>query len=433
MPFFTSRTHLLRWSSLLFIAGAYPAQLMAASDDQRVAGAVSPVTVDPIEFGIEPDENPDFSGLATPSLDLEQVPAVLTVNAIGSGSSDLDAWTLADRVEVLPQSEAQDRAQPLFSSDSAPYFAAAQNLTALSQPLWLADSASVADQVELSYLPATHFVNESYADGADDQARVYGPGKDYGSFGKQIGSVTGAIGLVAAYYTVANSEKIFQDPIAPHFKYEGWFGRSTANAGVDKLAHAYSSYVISELFYARLKQNTDDAPGIKYTAAAIGFGMMLYTELWDSVERTGGWSWEDVTMNAVGSGFSILRNSVPGLDRKLDYRIMIKPNSSIYSRQGKDHFAQQRYFLALKFSGFEQFERTPYRFLELHLGYHAKDFNNEVAGVGNIAKRHVFVGIGINLHELLFKKSRTRVGRAVGEALDYFQPPYTALHTDLTR
>jgi hypothetical protein len=42
------------------------------------------------------------------------------------------------------------------------------------------------------------------------------------------------------------------------------------------------------------------------------------------------------------------------------------------------------------------------------------------------------VGLGINLRELLFKDSQSTVGKAAGEVLDYFQLPYTAVHTHLT-
>ena len=252
------------------------------------------------------------------------------------------------------------------------------------------------------------------------------------SFGSQVGSIKWELGAVAAYYTAVNGTKLFEDPTAPHFHKEGWFGESTKNVGVDKLAHAYSAYVISELLHARLKRKTGDAPGIQYTAAALASGIMLYTELWDSIERSAGWSWEDVTFNSLGSGFSILRNSVPGLDAKLDYRLMIVPNANIINTQGKRHFEQQRYFFALKLSGFKAFEQSPFRFLELHAGYYGKNFTNEERAAGVRPKRRLFVGVGVNLRELFFKNAHSRAGRAAGEILDYFQPPYTAIHQHVT-
>lgn len=256
--------------------------------------------------------------------------------------------------------------------------------------------------------------------------------KDYRSFGRQVGAIKWEMAAVLAYYTAINGTKLFEDPTAPHFHTEGWFGKSTRNVGVDKLAHAYSTYVIADLLYGRLKYKTGNAPGIALTAAALAAGTMLYTEFWDSIESSAGWSWEDVTFNSLGAGFSVLRNSVPGLDKKLDYRLMIVPNSNIVTTQGKRHFEQQRYFLALKASGFKAFENGPLRFLELHAGYYGKDFTNEDRAAGIEPKRRIFVGVGINLRELFFKNSKGRIGKAAGEMLDYFQPPYTAVQVHVT-
>ncbi|BBC74369.1 conserved hypothetical protein [Altererythrobacter sp. B11] len=258
------------------------------------------------------------------------------------------------------------------------------------------------------------------------------PRRDYASFGKDVAAIKWELAAIAGYYTAINGHKLFDDAQAPHFHSEGWFGKNTNNVGMDKLAHAYSAYVLSELFYARLKHKTGRAPGIQYTAAALASGVMLWSELSDSIEPSGGWSWEDVVMNSAGAGFSILRNSVPGLDEKLDYRLMIEPGDGVYAVAGKRHFQQQRYFFALKLSGFKAFDRSPLRFLELHLGYHGDDFLLSDRAAGTEPKRHVFVGMGINLRELLFKNSKSKVGRAAGEVLDYFQPPYTAVHQHLT-
>ena len=273
----------------------------------------------------------------------------------------------------------------------------------------------------------TRTASDGYA--AGDEAV---PTRDYASFGEDVKAIKWELAAVAGYYTATNVPKLFKNPRWPTVQDEGWFGRSTNNVGVDKLAHAYSAYVISELLHARLKHKTGDAPGIEWTAAALASGIMLWSEAFDSIEPSSGWSWQDVTFNTLGAGFSVLRNSVPGLDRKLDFRLMIQPNEDIYTLNGKEHFRQQRYLFALKASGFEAFERTPLRFVELHLGYRGDDFLNEDRAAGIVPKRHIFVGVGLNLRELLFKNPRGRVGRAAGEVLDYFQPPYTAIHHDIT-
>ena len=256
--------------------------------------------------------------------------------------------------------------------------------------------------------------------------------RDYASFGEDLDAIKWETLAVYGYYTAINAPKLFKDPTWPKTQKEGFFGRGTNNLGVDKLAHAYSAYVISEVLHARLRRKTGDAPGIEWTSAALASGAMLWSEFFDSIEPDSGWSWEDVAFNTMGAGFSVVRNAVPGLDRKLDFRLMIMPNEDIYTLSGKEHFRQQRYFFALKPSGFKALERTPLRFAEFHLGYRADDFLNEDRAGGLTPKRHVFVGLGLNLREIFFKQPRSKIGRAVGDALDYFQPPYTAIHHDIT-
>lgn len=258
------------------------------------------------------------------------------------------------------------------------------------------------------------------------------PARTYASFGEDVKAIKWEAAAVFGYYTAINAPKLFQNPRWPTFQTEGWFGRNTNNLGVDKLAHAYSTYVVSELLHSRLRRKTGDAPGIELTSALLASGVMMWAEAFDSIEQTSGWSWEDVAFNSMGAGFSVVRNAVPGLDRKLDFRLMIEPNENIYTLNGKEHFRQQRYMFALKPSGFEGLNKTPLRFLEFHLGYRADDFLNEDRAAGLTPKRHIFAGIGINFRELLFKNPRTRAGRAAGDVLDYFQLPYTALHLDLT-
>ena len=269
----------------------------------------------------------------------------------------------------------------------------------------------------------------------DLDARFYAgtPSRTYASFGEDVKAIKWELAAVAGYYTAINGPKLLKDPRWPTTQKEGWFGRSTKNLGVDKLAHAYSAYVISELLYGWIKRKTGDAPGIELTAAALASGIMLWSEAFDSIEPTSGWSWEDVAFNSLGAGFSVMRNSVPGLEDKLDFRLLIQPNEDIYTVKGKEHFRQQRYLLATKLAGFKAFERTPLRYVELHIGYRADDFLNEDRAAGISPKRHVFVGVGVNLKELLFKNARTRKGRAAGEVLAYFQPPFTSIQHNLTR
>jgi len=338
------------------------------------------------------------------------VPAIATPLPADVRSADVAAFRLEDVPRYVDGQDPSVMAQDIA--------AMAQDTTGT------APSPSVAEPVQGPVVtpPVT-----MAADGkpAPDPSR-------YRNLGSQIHAVRYEMLAILAYYTAINAPKLFEDPIWPHFHNEHWFGKSTNNVGMDKLAHAYSTYVISELIWWRLKHKTGGAPGIQYTAALLGSLTMLQTEFWDSIEPGGGWSWQDVTFNTLGAGFSILRNSVPGLDEKLDYRLMVVPDENGIRVRGKEHFQQQRYFFALKLSGFKTFEKSPFRFLELHAGYYGQNFTNDDRAHHIDPKRHLFVGFGVNLRELFFKNSKGKIAHAAAEALDYFQPPYTAVQISLT-
>ena len=310
---------------------------------------------------------------------------------------------------------------------------ASVSLAALDDRGW--DLAQTAEETQ-ALAPVTSLaLLESEPPATDDPAiTVRPPARDHASFGKDVAAIKWEVAGIYGYYTAINASKLFRDDRRnPRVIKEGWFGRDTKNVGVDKLAHAYSTYLVSEVIYSRLHQKLGDTPGIAVSAAVLGSGVMAWSEAFDSIQGDSGWSWEDVAMNTAGAGFSVLRNSVPGLDRKLDYRLMIEPNEDLYTISGKKHFEQQRYFFAVKPAGFKAFERSPLRFMEVHVGYHAKDFLEEDRAAGITPKRHIFVGVGPNFSEIFFKKKKkSRFERAADEVVDYFQLPYTAVHAHVT-
>jgi hypothetical protein len=69
------------------------------------------------------------------------------------------------------------------------------------------------------------------------------------------------------------------------------------------------------------------------------------------------------------------------------------------------------------------------RFVELHAGYYATGFTQREKDRGERRDRKPFVGLGVNLGELLFGRTRSsRAARAASQLLDYWQPPYTYVH-----
>jgi hypothetical protein len=80
--------------------------------------------------------------------------------------------------------------------------------------------------------------------------------------------------------------------------------------------------------------------------------------------------------------------------------------------------------LAKKF-GFEKLEETPLRYFEIQAGYFTEGFNGKEATARD---RHLFVGIGLNLEELLFgrKNEKESTCKFAGrQFLQRAQIPYT--------
>ncbi|SLK10577.1 Predicted lipoprotein [Novosphingobium mathurense] len=254
----------------------------------------------------------------------------------------------------------------------------------------------------------------------------------HAGFWKQAGTVKTESLVFLGYFSILSGKKLFKETTEFHFKDEGWFGKDTANIGVDKLTHAFDTYLLAEFLHSRIHRRSNASEGDALTAAMLASGLMIFNEFSDGIEPDSGWSVQDVAMNLAGAGFSVLRNTVPGLKEKVSFKIEIVPNGHIYSYEGKPHYEQQRFMFSIKGAGFKRFNHSPLRFLDLQVGYYASDFLNKDREAGIEPKRHVFVGVGLNVGELLFGNSESGFAKAAYSALDYVQLPYTSIRYDTT-
>jgi hypothetical protein len=251
-------------------------------------------------------------------------------------------------------------------------------------------------------------------------------------FFKQAGAITTETLLLVGYFAFRTRRKLKHELRSFHFHSEGWFGKHRPNMGIDKLTHAYDTYILSEMLHARLHQVTNASQGDALTASIMASTLMALNEISDGFETTTGYSMNDVTMNFVGAGISLLRNTVPGMKEKFAFKIEIIPNNEIYSIRGPKHYAQQRFMFSLKGTGFKALNKSPLRYLDLQVGYYASRFLKKHRRAGLEPKRHLFVGIGLNVGDLLFGNSRGTVGKVLRTGLDYVQIPYTSLRYDTT-
>ncbi len=219
-----------------------------------------------------------------------------------------------------------------------------------------------------------------------------------------------------------------------HFVDEGFFGKDTNNGGMDKLGHVYGTMLLSDFFTASLERRHVNQHSAALTGAIMGWGVLAMVETFDGFSKDYGFSPQDIVANTVGAAFSYLRNTMPGLKDKVDYRLEYVPSG--YDEGFKPHsdYAGQKYILALKLAGFEQFEETPLRFFELDVGYFTQGFKqNEARDRGISPTRHLFAAIGINVEQVLFgyqEEGESFAERAARATLQRVQIPYTYLTYD---
>ena len=215
------------------------------------------------------------------------------------------------------------------------------------------------------------------------------------------------------------------------FTSEGFFGDDTKYFGMDKLGHAYSTYILTDFLVYSMKANgaSLSAP---YSAALLSWSLMLGVEIFDGFSEDYGFSYEDFIFNTLGVGFSILRQTIPGLRETLDFRLEYIPSGNTNGFQPDTDYSGQKYILALKLAGFEWCQQTPLRYLELHGGYFARGFTDDEKERGEPERKEPYIAISLNLSELFFKNTRigkTAFGHYASRILEYIQVPYTYIPT----
>jgi len=208
-----------------------------------------------------------------------------------------------------------------------------------------------------------------------------------------------------------------------HFYNEGWFGRETKDGGADKFGHFWSNYALSHLYsYIYRKWGYTDREANLYGALS-SLGANLFMEIADGFSPSQGFAREDMIMNLLGCGAGYVWGKYPSLASKIDFRIEVTPEFTFHDLWVVNNYDRHRFLIALKAEGFN-FIKNPYlRYLEVHVGYYARGYEDYEQGGPDHRRRNLYVGIGFNASKLLQKFVDTRV-------LDYIQIPYTSLRED---
>lgn len=205
---------------------------------------------------------------------------------------------------------------------------------------------------------------------------------------------------------------------SPKSTREDWFGRSTDEGGADKIGHLYTTYALSHLF-ASIYSDWEYPEQRAITLGTFSaLGSMTIMELGDSFSSYG-FSHEDMLMNCLGAAAGYWLGSHPQWRQRLDLRLEYAPSLSDFEADVFTDYEHHKYLLALKADGFAALRDTPLGYLELHLGYYTRGYDDYRPNRGDDDReRTLYVGVGLNVGKLLEKVWETRI-------FNYLQLPYT--------
>ncbi len=219
---------------------------------------------------------------------------------------------------------------------------------------------------------------------------------------------------------------LFWDYGSSSFRFgsEGWFDADTDYGGADKIGHAWTTYLLCNVFNAVYRYWGYEPEEAALRGALSGYGMVTLVEIGDGFSRAHGFSWEDQLANTVGAGLAYLLLRVPELDRVVDFRMEWIPSPSLRHGDRSDFvtdYSGYKFLLAFKPGGLWEESPPALSFVEFHLGYFAHGFLRSDQKYFDEKTREVYVALGINVTHLL----ETTLGTSAGRVFDFIQVPYT--------
>lgn len=205
----------------------------------------------------------------------------------------------------------------------------------------------------------------------------------------------------------------------PHTRSEGWFEQASAEGGADKLGHFYTSHLLTGVL-GHLYEDWGAKPTDAGKQAALSsLLVMSVMEAGDSFSDYG-YSNEDMLFNLLGS-YAGYRHYVDADWRhRVDFRVEHDLRS--VSDDLVTDYQHMKFVLAIKLDGFESLQDTPWEWLEVHIGYYARDYDQS----GIDGTRTAYIGIGLNLAKVFKRHGWQRTATV----LRYVQPPYTTLASE---
>lgn len=232
---------------------------------------------------------------------------------------------------------------------------------------------------------------------------------------------------------------------------DGWFGRNTYAGGADKLGHAWATMVLARATTGVLRAGGYTRVPAAIAGTALSWGLFLAVEVKDGFYYK--FSPGDLTMNTAGAVFALLANTVPAVDRWLDFRVEYWFSDEYLglwrgeyygSKKGNslniaEDYSGETYFVALHAGAVPLPKATPawladgLAYLDVGIGFETRRYKPD-APPEAVPTQRVFVGVTLDLQHVLARTlgGRTsrlaRTTRSVGTNLfEVLAPPFSIL------
>jgi len=181
--------------------------------------------------------------------------------------------------------------------------------------------------------------------------------------------------------------------------------------GMDKFGHAWVAYTYSSFMADYL----DKRGFSKSKSSNLGFlssvTFMTFIEVMDGFSKYHRFDYKDEIADIIGASTGAIRYYYPNIGKKLDYRFEYAPTWT--EGLGTDYNGQ-KYFIALKPSGFKSVQNTALKYVDLVLGYYGRKKLEEL-------KATLFSGVSYNAAALVSNKYTP------SNIFNYYQLPHTSL------
>ena len=226
-----------------------------------------------------------------------------------------------------------------------------------------------------------------------------------------------------------------------HSAHERWYQGDTDSGGADKTGHFFAHYTVSRISYSVFSYTEDSQNKAlfysAFTAALVG----TMIEFGDAYTGRYGFSYEDLTMDYAGIAVAVLLDKYPLLDGFFGITESYSASKAFKEENDKTYFnfagdySGAKWLLSFKLAGFKNIGLDIpefMRYIQLDAGYYTRDYTdydddyNKANGDVSDPRRHLFVGISINMREVakdLAGRSNKKAGWLAEQPFKYYHVP----------